>query len=446
MLLFIVMITSFIVPFMTSALNLSVPTIGLELNCSAAASSWIVSVYLLISAAFLLPFGRLSDIIGQKKIYLIGILLTSIFSLLCGLSWSLASLLLFRLGQGLASAMIFSPGVAIITAVYPVQQRGKMLGLTITAVYLGLALGPVIGGFINYHYGWRCIFWLTSLVVILISLLGLKYLKKEWISAPNEKLDYSGSILYILAISLVLYGFSAISTSSLAKYLLLAGLILLSIFAKRQMKQQQPLLDINLCRSNLVFTLSNLSAMINYSATFGIVFLLSLFLQIIKQINSQTAGLILLIIPAVMIICAPLSGALSDRVEARILSSLGMFFSLAALFLLIFLSPDTSIRQLIIIMILIGIGTGIFTTPNTNAIMSSVPLKYSGVASSTMSTMRLIGQAVSMAVVTLLLSFYEKNLPVNENILPAIRTSAVIFSFLCCLGIFTSIFRGKSLS
>ena len=247
---------------MTSALNLSVPTIGLELNCSAAASSWIVSVYLLISAAFLLPFGRLSDIIGQKKIYLIGILLTSVFSLLCGLSWSLASLLLFRLGQGLASAMIFSPGVAIITAVYPAQQRGKMLGLTITAVYLGLALGPVIGGFINYHYGWRCIFWLTSLVVILIFLLGLKYLKEEWISAPNEKLDYSGSILYILAISLVLYGFSAISTSSLAKYLLLAGLILLCIFAKRQMKQQQPLLDINLCRSNLVFTLSNLSAMI----------------------------------------------------------------------------------------------------------------------------------------------------------------------------------------
>lgn len=445
LIVFIVQLTSFIVPFMTSALNLSIPAIGKEFPSSATSLSWIVSSYLLISASFLLPFGRLSDIVGQKKIYTIGIFLMAVFSFLCGIAWSLSVLIFFRLGQGLASAMIFSPGVAIISAIFPPEKRGKMLGLTVTAVYIGLAVGPVLGGFINHYFGWRCIFYLAATAMIFVAFIALKKLTGEWIGAQGEKMDFTGSGLYILSVSTILYSFSAIISNSWAKYLLVAGIVLLFFFLTHQSRQEHPLFNVALCRSNLVFTMSNLAAMINYSATFGLIFLLSMYLQTIKHYDSQSAGLLLLIVPVMITICAPFSGALSGHIQPRLLSSCGMGFSMLSLFFFIFLTPNTPLWFFIVCLILMGIGTGTFTSPNTNAIMGSVGKKYAGVAASIMSTMRLTGQASSMAIVTLLLSIQEKNSLASQSeiLLTIMPIAFFIFTILCGFGILASIFRGK---
>lgn len=438
---------AFLVPFIASAINLSLPSLGNEFQSSAFLLSWVVTSYLLASASFLLPFGRLADIIGRRKVFLSGLTLFSLFSLLCSLSTSIAMLIVFRILQGIASAMIFSTSMAILTSVYPPHKRGKALGLSVASTYIGLSIGPVLGGWMNHNLGWRSIFYLVVLLSFTVSIYTALCLKGEWRGAEGEKFDRNGSVLYVLGLSAFLYGMSSLSTSVWSWYIALLGFIGIAFFVRYELRQIHPLIEMRLFVRNFSFAFSNLAAMINYSATFALGFLMSLYLQVIVGLSSESAGIIILAQPLVMALFSPLAGALSDRIEPRLVASVGMTLSTIGIFFFIFLRINTPLGLLAANLALIGLGFALFSSPNTNAVMASVQPKLFGIASSTLGTMRLVGQALSMAIVTLLMAIHIGNAQLGnvdpQLLMNSIHTTFIIFFILCCLGILASIARGN---
>ncbi len=441
-----VMVASFSTPFLAGSINLAIPSIGREFNSSALLLSWVVSSFLLSTAAFLLPFGRLADILGRKKIFITGTTIFILSSFLCGIAWSVEALIGFRILQGIGSSMTFGTGMAILTSVFPPQERGRVLGFNVATVYTGLSLGPVLGGAMNQHLGWESIFFLNTAIGLVTLLFALR-IKGEWADARGESFDKTGSVLYAFGLVAFLYAFSSIATSALAKYLLALGLILLVLFVRHEVKSKQPMINISLFRDNITFALSNLAALINYSATFAITFLLSMYLQVVMEYSSQSAGLILLSQPIIMALLSPFAGSLSDRVEPRIVASWGMSLTTAGLFFLGFISRGTPLWLVILNLMLLGTGFALFSSPNMNAIMGSVEKRFYGVASSTTGTMRLIGQAVSVATATLIIDLYVGSAtlgPATADLLQkSVNVAFIVFAVICAGGIFASLARGN---
>jgi len=444
--LLVATLASFLTPFMGSSVNIALPSIGKDFAMDAVLLSWVATSYLLAAATFLVPFGRISDIYGRKKIFTYGILIYTISSLLSAISTSGILLVSFRVLEGIGSALIFGTGVAILTSVFPVGERGKALGINVAAVYLGLSLGPFLGGLLTQHLSWRSIFLVNvPLGFIIISLLFWK-LKGEWAEAKGEKFDFIGSIFYGLTLIAIMYGFSLLPTIS-GVWLILIGAVGILAFVKWEMKVESPVLDINLFKNNTVFTFSNLAALINYSATFALTFLLSLYLQYVKGFEPQSAGLILIAQPVVMTIFSPIAGRLSDRIEPRIVASIGMALTTMGLFLFTFLSEITTLEFIVTSLILLGFGFALFSSPNTNAVMSSVEKRFYGVASGTVGTMRLIGQVLSLGIVMVIFAIYIGRVQITPEyyllFLESVKIAFMIFTCLCFGGIFASLARGK---
>ncbi|MDO7786904.1 MFS transporter [Desulforamulus aquiferis] len=441
------MMASFLTPFMGSAINLAIPSIGETFDTGTFMLSWIVSSYILASAAFLVPFGRLADIIGRKKVFISGIAIFAFSSGLCGLMGSVELMIFFRLLQGVGSAMIFGTGMAILTSVYPPQERGKVLGINVATVYVGLSLGPVLGGTLNHQFGWRSIFFLSAIIALVVLVMAVSKLKGEWAGAKGEKFDLVGSALYSVGLIAFLYGVSSITNVEWARYILVFGLIIFVMFIRYEMKIKEPILNLALFSKNVTFAFSNLAALINYSATFAVGFLLSVYLQVIKGYDSQMAGLILLSQPILMALLSPFAGKLSDHVEPRKVASWGMILTTVGLFFLCFINGHTDLWIIIINLSLLGVGFALFSSPNSNAVMASVEKRYYGVASSTLGTMRLTGQAVSMAIVTMILALYAGHVDLSpayaDLILRGTRISFIVFTIICFGGIFASLARGN---
>jgi EmrB/QacA subfamily drug resistance transporter len=444
--LLVAAMASFLTPFMGSAINLAIPAIGKEFNCNTFMLSWVATSYLLASAAFLVPLGRLADITGRKKIFILGISFFGLSSILCGLAWSVEILILFRILQGIGSAMIFGTAMAMLTSVFPPHERGRVLGINVASVYTGLSLGPVLGGTLNHNLGWQSIFYFTALVSILAVILTLAKLKEEWAGAAGEKFDFTGSLLYSIGLATLMYGVSSVTSSEWAKYLLVFGLFILVVFVRYEINAKQPVLNIKLFTANVTFAFSNLAALINYCATFAVAFLLSLYLQVVLGYNSQAAGLILLSQPVLMALLSPLAGTLSDKIQPRVVASCGMALTTLTLLVFCFLTENTSLWLIIANLALLGTGLALFSSPNTNAVMGAVEKKFFGVASSTIGTMRLTGQTVSMATVTLLLALYLGNTELSRAnpvlLVKSTRMLFAIFTVLCFGGIFASLARG----
>ena len=228
------------------------------------------------------------------------------------MAWSVQALIGLRVLQGVGSAMTFGTGMAILTSIYPPRERGRVLGINVATVYTGLSLGPVLGGAMNQHLGWESIFFLNA-VIGLTALVSAVKIKGEWAGARGESFDTAGTVLYMAGLVAFLYAFSTIATADTSKYILIAGLFLLVLFVRNEMKSNQPLIDIKLFSRNVTFAMSNLAALINYSATFAVTFLLSLVLQVVVGYSSSAAGMILLAQPVMMALLSPFAGALSDR-------------------------------------------------------------------------------------------------------------------------------------
>jgi EmrB/QacA subfamily drug resistance transporter len=444
----ITVMTSFISPFVANSINIAIPSIHADFGGSQLQLNWVVTSYLLSAAACALPLGRLADIVGRKKMFTLGILLFSLTSLACSFAFSLYSLILFRLFQGIANAMIFGTSMAILTAVVPPEKRGKALGITTAATYVGLSLGPVLGGVICKYFNWRGIFLLAFIVGIFNLILALLKLQGEWKGAEGESFDTKGSILCTMGLALFLLGLSNLSSTPSYTYLFTLGIVFIFIFIRHQLSTKSPLIPMRIFIKNTTFTFSNLATFINYSATFAVGYLLSLYLQLVMGLDTTVSGFILLSQPIIMAILSPITGRLSDKVEPQILASLGMGLSTIGLFTFIFLSRDTPSVLVILNLFLIGIGFAFFASPNSNAVMSSVDKAHYAIASSTMGTMRILGQTLSMAIVSLITSLNIGKLDLNSSEYPiqlllSSRIALIIFTILCFLGVFASLARGK---
>ncbi|MEN6592060.1 MAG: MFS transporter [Methanobacterium sp.] len=446
--LLVASVASFFTPFMASSVNIALPTMGAFFGADAIILNWITNGYLLAAAIFAVPFARVSDIHGRKKIFTYGIIIFTIASMLCALAPSAISLILFRIIQGIGTAMIFVTSLAIITEVYPPRERGKAIGINVASVYVGLSLGPILGGLMTQYLGWQSLFFLMIPFGILIIALVFWKLRAEWIESEGEKFDYIGSILYTVGLLFLMYGFTELNTI-FGAILLIMGITLFVVFFRWELKVESPVFNVKLFTENVTFAYSSLAALINYSATFAVTLLLSYYLQFIKDLEPQSAGLVLIAQPIMMAIVAPLAGRMSDKYEARILATAGMVLVTLGLFGFIFLTSETSLILVIISQVILGIGFGLFSSPNTNVIMGSVKKKFYGIASATVGTMRLIGQTMSIGIATLLFALMLGRVQITPGQYPAllnsIHLSFIIFTAICVVGIYASWKRGDGM-
>ncbi len=444
--LLIVTLSSFFMPFIASSINVALPSIGKEFGVDAIVLGWVASSLLLALTIFLVPIGRIADILGRKKIFIWGVGVYAVSSLLCALSTSVIMLITLRVFQGIGGAMVTGTGVAILTSVFPAGERGRALGISVTSTYIGLSLGPVLGGFLTQQFGWRSILIVNGLLGLVTLAVALWKLRGEWVEAKGEKFDFVGSIIYGLALLALMSGFSFLP-DFLGLGLVAIGIAGVFIFIIWETRTKSPVLNVNLFRNNITFSLSNVAALINYSATFAVGFLLSLYLQYTKALSPSYAGLILLAQPLMMAVMSPVAGRLSDRIEPRIVASIGMALSTVGLILISLLSQNTTLEFIIGSQVVLGVGFAFFSSPNTNAVMSSVERNFLGVAGGTLGTMRSLGQTLSLAIAMLLFSVYIGRVQITPEYYPlflkAFKTAFIIFSVLCFAGVFASLARGK---
>jgi len=444
--LFATVCASFLTPFMGSSINIALPSIAAEFGTDAVMLGWIQTAYLLTAAVIVIPVGRFGDIHGLKKLFIAGVSVFSLTSLLCGLSWSTGSLVFFRVIEGLGDAMMYGTAVAMVTMVFPPGERGRALGINVAAVYIGLTLGPVIGGVLTFHVGWRSIFMLVVPLSLAVAALTWLRVPHEWAGARGESYDRWGALLYCAMLFALLLGLTTVPAIE-AVWLLGAGCVLMVPFVRREIRVRHPVFNVRLFARNTVFACSNIAALINYSATFAIAYLLSLYLQYNRGFDPLLAGLILVAQPVLQAIFSPPAGALSDRIEPRIVASTGMALNAAGLFLLSLVQDATPLWMIIGMLALLGIGFALFSSPNTNAVMTSVTKEHYGIASATVATMRLIGQTTSMAcamvVFAVLIGRVQIGPAQHAGLLASMQALFLIFGILCTAGVFISLARGK---
>ena len=441
----VVCLSASLVPFTGSSINLALPYISEELSMNAIALSWIITAFLLASAILQIPFGKVGDMFGRKKVLTTGVILFSLSSLACALSPSGNLLIAARFVQGVASAMLFGVNMAIVTSVFPASERGKALGINTAVIYFAIASGPFFGGMLTHYWGWRSIFVATAGLGML-ALIGIfTVLKGEWIDAKGERYDWWGTLIYAIGLSAIIYGCSVLP--SVAGFgLIAAGAATFVLFVYYEKKLSAPVFNMNMFLSNRVFRMSSFAALINYAATFAIGFMLSLYLQYIKGFDAQKAGLILVIQPVMQTVVSPLAGKWSDKVSASNIATLGMaIIVLCLLAMMLFLTPETPLPLLIAILMVLGTGFALFSSPNVNVIMGSVEKRYLGMASATTGTMRLTGQSISMGITMMMISIFVGKTRITAEVYPlfmkCLHYTFGIFVALCALGVYTSMTR-----
>ncbi|MDT8357506.1 MAG: MFS transporter [Methanomicrobiaceae archaeon] len=444
-LLLVTSLASFLVPYTVSSLAVALPAIGSDFNLDAVSLGWVTSAYLLTAAVCIIPFGKLADIYGRKRLFILGNILFTAGSLFAAFSWAGYAIIIARVVQGLGGSMVFATSIAIVTAVFPPGERGRAIGIITATVYAGLSIGPFLGGILTQHFGWPSIFLLNVPIGIVVLVSTLATIHGEWVEGGKHRFDLAGAVLYSLMLIGALYGLTLLPTPGGILWMLF-GAVFLFGFVRWERRHPDPMLDLSLFRDNTAFLFSNIAAMINYSIVFAVGFLMSLYLQFNRGFDPQTAGIILVTMPLVQMAVSPLSGHLSDSIEPRILATAGMAATTAGLGMMAFVSPTIPLLLIIAGLIILGFGYGLFSSPNTNAIMSAVEVRHLGVASAMVSTMRAIGQMVSMALAMMVFSIIIGSRPITPKLYPELQLSVtvifILFFVLGLMGIWASYSRG----
>jgi EmrB/QacA subfamily drug resistance transporter len=416
-----------------------------QVVADAVTLGWISSAYIIAAAILIVPFGKYADIVGRKKIFLAGVFLFTIASLACAAAPSAPLLIALRFVQGIGGAMIFGTSLAIVTQVFGPGERGAAIGITIATVYAGLSAGPFLGGVLTEMYGWPAIFLINVPIGFLTVLITCKAIPHEWADASGDRFDTAGALLFSFTLFCAINGMLMLP-GRYAIFLFLLALAAAGAFWYREQRVPYPLIDPAVFSKNRTFVFSNIAAMINYGATFGVGILLSLYLQYIRGFSAETAGLILIAQPVVQMCFSPLAGRLSDRVEPRIVATAGMAITTLGLASFVFLDPDSSLLLIIGSLIVLGLGYGLFSSPNTNAIMSSVERRYLGIAAGMNATMRSLGQLMSMAIAMVAFAVFIGPVPITPEIYPSLMQSTIfgfgVFAVLGGIGIAASLVRG----
>lgn len=444
--IFVICLANSLVPFMSSAINLALPFINSDLLLNANMASWIPTSYVLATAILQIPCARLADMFGRKRVFILGVFVFSVFSILAGFSTSGTMLIVWRVMTGVGSAMMFGTSMAILISSVLPEKRGWAIGIVTSVVYISLAAGPLLGGWLTAVLGWQSIFYGAALVGIIVVIGSLLYIRGEWKDEKKTSFDFSGAILYASGLFCLIYGFSQLP-HWVGIGLMFLGVFVIFLFGKNQLNKESPLFDVNLFLKNRVFRLSNISALINYSATFAIGFMLSLYLQYVRGLSPIEAGLILIVQSVVQSVVSLLSGSMSDKISASKLATSGMGMIVVGLVMLCFVSGTTSYIYLIAVLALLGLGFGTFSSPNTNIIMSSVDQAQYSMAPATTGTMRLTGQAFSMGIAMMAISLTMGDATLSSSmaweIIRSLQVTFIICAVLCFFGVYTSSVRNK---
>ena len=441
----VVCMAHFLMPFMMSAVGVALPVMGRQLGASALQLGLVETTYVVSASIFLLSMGRFGDIHGRRRIFQTGLLVFALAGGAISLAGSIETVIALRFLQGMGGSMVMATTMAMVVSAFPPSERGKALGIAVASVYAGISCGPFVGGHLVAAFGWRALFYLVLPLGLLTWLVTRWKITAEWAEARGEPFDWVGAAWYASAILLLVAGMANLNRGSWAWGLILLGSLGLCLFLRHERRAVHPLLNIKLLTENRVFALSNLAALFNYAATFGVTFFLSLYLQYIKGMGPQQAGTILIIQPIVQAVFSPFCGRLSDRVPASLVATAGMAFCTLGLAVASQLDAVSSLAQVVLLLVFLGLGFALFSSPNVSIIMGSVESRYLGVASGLNASMRTLGMTSSMMIITLIFSYLMHGRPVTAETQPAFLASMqlalLIFCGLCVIGIGCSLGR-----
>jgi EmrB/QacA subfamily drug resistance transporter len=401
--LLVTTIGAFMTPLDGSIVTIAIPSIASSIRIGLETAVWIPLAYLLLLTVLLINVGRIADLKGRKRFYAVGFVVFTAGSVLCAVSTTDLQLVVFRALQGVGAAFIAANSTAIVTDSFPRTELGKALGINTMAVYIGLAAGPVIGGILVQNYGWRSIFYVNVPIGILVVTLTILKLRETGRGQTSGGFDLAGATALSLALGSLLvlltlgstYGWISAPTLGL---LILSGTMLMLFLRVESKLARYPTLDLSLFTRNRLFAAANTTALLSYTAFNGVTLMISIYLQSIRGLNVETAGFYLIAESASMALLSPFSGWLSDRLGSRLLSTLGMFLVSVGLYFFSWLNAASSALDVISRLILVGVGFGVFSSPNTSAVMGSVKQTKLGVASGTLGTMRFMGQSIGLAL------------------------------------------------
>ena len=395
-------IGAFMAPLDGSIVSVALPVMSPDLRLSFAASMWVQAAYLLATAVLLIPMGRLADQHGRVRFYLIGIAVFTAGSLLAALSMNGAWLIVSRVIQGGGAALMVATSAAIVTAVFPPQERGRALGINIMAVYVGLSIGPPLGGILADTLGWRSIFLINLPIGLVVLVWGWMMLPRSERVQDAPRVDFAGAaLLGVFLISLLVpltfapeWGWAA----SLTLALLALAAVSLVGFVIVERRVTSPILDLDLLVHNRLFAAANTAALLNYMALYAIGLLTAIFLEVVQDRSAAVTGWLMLSQPLLMAVLSPFAGRLSDRVGSRVLATGGMVTVAVGMVLLAAMPTTAPVWQVAADLAVVGLGMAAFSAPNTSAIMGSVRRDQLGVASAFLGTMRTAGMALSVAL------------------------------------------------
>ena len=444
--LFLAIIVSFFVHFMSSSIIIALPTIGREFSMNAVSLSWIATAYILSTAIFLVPFGKIADMYGRKKIFTYGIIVYTISSLFLAMSPSPGMLISFRVLQGIGASMISGTVTALLVSTFPIGERGKAIGIHAGSIYVALSLGPFLGGILTQYFGWRSIFFITAMLGFAVVIAVFWKLKAEWTDGNRGTFDLRGSLIYGIAITAIIYGLSQLQ-NGWGIVSILTGIGGIITFIWWENRVSSPVLHMSLYKKNRTFAFATLAAMINTGAAFAVTFLASLYLQYIRGLSPQNAGLILISIPVIQSFLSPIAGRLSDSMRPDLLASIGMGVTTVGLFLFAFLGQTNEIESILFTLIILGCGFAFFSSPNTNAAMNSVESKSYGVASATLAAMRQLGVTLSMGVIMSIFATQSGTMEIAPEFYPvfmrSFRLIFILFAALCFSSACISLASGR---
>ncbi|PIE74530.1 MAG: MFS transporter [Deltaproteobacteria bacterium] len=384
----------------SSIVNIALPYILDSFNTKLAVVEWVIMIYLLTITSFLLGCGKLSDMYGHKRIYIAGLSLFAFSSLICGLSQNIYMLITSRAVQGFSSAMIMACTPALLVNAFPESERGKVFGFNSMVVSCGLVSGPVIGGFLINQYSWRMIFYINIPIGIIAAAGSFFVLGENKKEADENKFDIKGTITAAIATGCFLFavthGYKWGFTSFKFISFLLISLSFFVLFINNEKKINEPLINLKIFK-NKMLSISSISSVLLFLILFVIIFLMPFYLIKAKGLDPKTAGYIMMVPFIFLFFLSPVSGRISDYTGSRILCATGFFFLFAGAISFIYLEINSSILEITLKLALVGIGTAIFTSPNSAALISSIPPEFKGIGGAVMATSRNLGMVLGIA-------------------------------------------------
>ncbi len=437
----------FLMPFMMAGVNAILPSIGADTHASAMELSLLITFYALGLTMFQLTAGRMGDIWGRRRIFLWGICIFTLTTMLVGFINNIYILLLLRIAQATGSAMFSASGLAILAVSTPSHLLGRYVGFSAMAVYAGIACGPPIAGIIAGTIGWRWLFWGTALAS-LVPLYCMRFvIDKEWYQGRGEPFDWKGSIFFGLSMTSFTIGCTIIQKNlPLSLILMGIGIVLFIIYIRMELHTPYPILDIRLLVKNKLFALSSLAAFINFSSCFGMLFFFGIYLQLVRNLSAMQAGLFLSLQFVVQTLVTPYSSTLSERYGAGRISAIGITFTGLGLCSSAFLGLESHLGFFVFAQVVLGIGMGLFAAPNTTVMLESVDEAHVGQAASVSGTMRTAGGLLNTTIISITLGFFLGDAPVSqENIddfLHSMRVDLILFGLLNIAAIGCALGRG----